>query len=312
MGSLLAVALKARKSVGVHAPPQTWLVRLLWLTLPVTLGELVSDALDGRSTPVVITAATMLWVGWAGGLLASLVSASWALVALRVVTPLAVLVGVVAAIAAPSTPSPVGWIGLVIAAVASVFSLSAEVGDGFINGGAYGDERRFPLRPPGVLLVGPIPLVWAAVALPLPLAALLLASQQWVLGVALGLCGTAAVWWGVRVLTRLTRRWCVFVPAGLTLVDDMALADPTLMRSGDITGIGPATVGTEALDLSAGAAGLILQIDLAVVGSFVPAAARNGVTEATGATAVLMAPTRPGALLAFADDRGLPVLNPAR
>ncbi len=298
--------------MGVHAPPQTWLVRLLWLTLPVTLGELVSDALDGRSTAVAITAATMLWAGWAGGLLSSLVSAPWALVALRVVTPLAVLVGIVAAVAAPSAPSPLGWLGLGIAAVAAAFSLSADVGDGFINGGAYGDERRFPLRPPGVLMFGPIPLVWTAVAVPLPLAGLLLAAQQWALGAAMCLFGVAAAWWGARVLSRLTRRWCVFVPAGLTLVDDMALADPTLMRSGDIAGLGPATVGTDALDLSAGAAGLILQIDLGIVGSFVPTVGRRGVTEPTDATAVLMAPSRPGALLAFADARGLPVINAAR
>ena len=90
-------------------------------------------------------------------------------------------------------------------------------------------------------------------------------------------------------------------------LDDMALVDPTLMRAEDVVRLGPAAVDTDALDLSAGAAGLILQVDLAAQGSVVPAARRGSVTEAVETSAVLFAPSRPGALLAHAAERGLPV-----
>lgn len=291
----------------MHASPINWLTRLLWLTLPLTLGELLSDALDGRSDAVVLVAAALAWAVWAGALLATLVRTPWALVAMRVTIPVAVAAGTWAAIVQP--PGALGWIGLASAAVAAVACCSAEVGYECINGAAYGDEARFPLRPPAALLVGPIGVVWALTTLPLPLAAMLLAAQQWALGAALAVAGTATAWWGVRVLSRLTRRWCVFVPAGITLVDDMALAEPTLMRAADIVSVGPAPAGTTALDLSVGALGLILQIDLDGEGDIVPAAPRGGVTEAVRASSVLIAPSRPGALVSMARERRIGVLS---
>ena len=285
----------------------TWLTRLLWLTLPITLGDLLAQSLADRSDAVQVVATVLAWGLWAAGLLAGLVRAPWALLVLRIVTPLAVVGGAVAAVG--DTPELLGWIGLATAAVAAVAAMSAEVGYECINGASYGDEARFPLRPPAVLLLGPIGLVWALTAVPLPVAALALAAEQWVLGGVLAVLGAGAAWWGVRVLARLTRRWCVFVPAGVTLVDDMALAEPTLMRSKDIVAVGPAAVGTDALDLSAGATGLILQIDLNGAGDFLPAAPRGGVTEPVSEASVLIAPSRPGALLRHARERGVGVVG---
>jgi hypothetical protein len=293
----------------VHASPITWLTRLLWLTLPLTLGDLVAAALEGRSTPVTVTATVLAWGLWAAGLLASLVRAPWALLVMRLVMPLAVVAGVAAAVAADSTPGALGWLGLATAAVAAVACCTAEVGYECINGAAYGDEARFPLRPPAVLLLGPIGLVWALTAVPLPAGLLALAARWWVAGALLVVLGSVAAWWGLRVLTRLTRRWCVFVPAGITLVDDMALADPTLMRSVDVVAIGPAPADTTALDLTAGASGLIVQVDLNGAGDFVPAAPRGGVTEAVRAASVLIAPSRPGALLRHARERRIGVVS---
>ncbi len=280
-----------------------WLNRLLWLTLPITLGDVLADALEDRSTAVTAVATVLAWGLWAAGLLTSLVRAPWALVALRTIAPLSVVAGAVAAVS--TAPGLLGWIGIATAAVASVAAMSAEVGNEFINGASYGDEQRFPLRPPAVLLLGPIAAVWGLTALPLPAAALALAAQQWLLGAALGLGGAAAAWWGVKVLTRLTRRWCVLVPAGLTLVDDMAIVDATLMRSGDIVSIGPAPADTDALDLSAGATGLIVQVDLGVEIDVTPVVARNAVAETVTAASILIAPSRPGALIRAAHDRGV-------
>lgn len=287
----------------MHAAPTTWLIRLLWFTLPLTLGDLVADWVAERSGPVGWAAIVMAWLVWAGGLLAALITVPWALLAMRVLMPLAVAAAAAAAV--DVTPGPLGWAGLVATAVAAVAALSAEVGYDYINGGSYGDEARFPLRPPAALLLGPIGAVWAVTALPVPIGVLTLAAEQWVAGAVVTAAGAGAAWWGVRVLSRLLGRWCVFVPAGITLVDDLALAEPTLMRATDIAAVGPAPADTSALDLSAGATGLILQIDLHTATGFLPAAPRGGVTEEVQATSVLLAPSRPGALIRRARERGL-------
>lgn len=281
----------------------TWLTRVLWLSLPLTLGDLLAGALDGASTGLRWTAMVLAWGLWAAGLLASLVTQPWALLLLRVVTPLAVVAGAVAAI--DTAPTALGWVGIAAAVLAAAAAMSADVGYELINGASYGDEARFPLRPPAVLLLGPIAAVWALTALPVPIGLLALGDQRWALGAVLVVLGGPAAWWGIRVLARLTRRWCVFVPAGITLVDDMALAEPTLMRRGDIVAVGPAPVDSTALDLSAGASGLILQVDLNGIGEVVPAAPRGGVTEAVRVSSVLFAPSRPGALLRHARERGI-------
>lgn len=93
----------------------------------------------------------------------------------------------------------------------------------------------------------------------------------------------------------------------MTLVDDMAVADPVLFRRRDVTRIGPAPADTTALDLSVGSTGLIVQIDVDPVLSVVPVAGRGAETEAREARSVLIAPSRPGALLAHADERRLAV-----
>ncbi len=291
----------------VRASPLTWITRALWLTLPLTLGDLLAGALDGRSDAVVVTGAVLSWGLWTATLLASLVLLPLTLLALRVMVPLALVAGVLAAI--DTAPDLLGWIGLVSAAIALVTAMSADVGIDFVNGASYGDERRFPLRPPAALLLGPVPLVWASMALPLPAAALALAARQWGLGAVVGLLGAAALVWGTRVLSRLTARWCVFVPAGITIVDDMALVDPVLLRAEHVVRLGPAPVDTTATDLSVGATGLILQVDLSVPVAVVPVVRRGGVTEATEVGSLLFAPSRPGALLAHAATRRIGVAS---
>ena len=289
----------------VNASPLTWALRALWLSLPLTVGDVIASALDGRSGSLRTAAVVLCWAVWAGGLLASLVTQPLALTALRMLAPLPLVAGVVAALS--GNPSALGWIGLAVAAVVLVVSLSAEVGADFIDGASYGDERRFGLRPPGALLLGPVPFVWVLAAVPLPVGVLLLSVEQWVLGVVLVLVGAATAWWGVRVLHRLSRRCLVFVPAGMTLVDELTLAEPVLFRRTSVMRFGPAPADTGARDLSGAAPGLILQIDVDPAVSLVPAAPRGGTTEATEERSVLIAPSRPGALLVHAGQRDLAV-----
>ena len=291
--------------MGVTASPLTWVVRALWLTLPLTCGDLVATTLDGRSGPVRGVAIGLAWAVWAAGLLASLVTQPSALTVLRTLAPLPLVASAVCAV--ESTPSAIGWLGLATSALVVVVAGSAVVGADFVDGASYGDERRFALRPPAVLLAGPIPLTWALTTLPLPLGALLLAAGRWFAGAVLVVAGAATAWWGFRVLHRLARRCVVFVPAGLTLVDELAAVDPVLFRRRDLHRIGPAPADTGALDLSAAASGLILQLDVDPPVTVAPTVGRGRDTESLEVRSVLIAPSRPGALLAHADERRLAV-----
>lgn len=291
--------------MGVTASPLTWVVRALWLTLPLTVGDLISSSLDGRSAGVRGAAIALAWALWAGGLLASLVLQPVSLTVLRILAPLPLAVSVVCAV--DVAPSGIGWVGVATSAVLLVAASSAAVGADFVDGASYGDERRFALRPPGVLLLGPLPLAWAVTALLLPIGILLSAARQWAAGAALAVVGALGAWWGFRVLHRLSRRCVVFVPAGLTLVDDLSAVDPVLFRRRDVHRIGPAPADTTALDLSAAATGLILQIDVDPAVAVTPTVGRGRTTEAVEARSVLIAPSMPGALLAHADERRLAV-----
>jgi hypothetical protein len=273
----------------------------LWLTLPLTLGDLLASSLDRRSSAVATTAAVLAWALWTLGMVSSLVPRPLALTLLRILAPLPVLAGVTAAVL--EAPGVLGWVGLGTAAIVAVAAFSADLGEDFIDGVSYGDERRMPLRPPAILLLGPLQGVWVLTVAPLLLGAGLLAAQQWVLGALFVVGGLATAWWGFQVLARLARRFVVFVPAGVTLVDPFALAEPALFRRDSIVRLGPAPAGSNATDLSAGATGLIVQIDLELAVTVLPVARRGGVSEPVETHSVLLAPTRPGAMLAGAESR---------
>lgn len=291
--------------MGVNVSPLTWALRALWLTLPLTVGDLVTAALADRSDAVGVTVVVLAWAVWAGGLLASLVVLPPALTALRILAPLPLAAAALGAVEV--TPSGAGWLGLAAAAVVVVLALSAEVGADFIDGASYGDERRFGLRPPGALLLGPVQLTWLLTVAPLLVGLPLLAARSWLVGGALTALGLATAWWGVGVLHRLSRRCLVFVPAGLTLVDELTVVDPILFRRRDVGRLGPAPADSNALDLSGAAPGLILQIDVDPPVPVLPTVGRRRETQVAAVDSMLVAPSRPGALLRHAGTRDLAV-----
>ena len=288
----------------MDASPLTWTTRALWILLPLTLGALLSDASSGTEAATGFTVAG--WAVWALGLFSSFVATPSALVLFRLAAPLPLLVGMVAAWS--DLPGSLGWIGLANAAAVAVLAMSADLGSGFINGSAYGDEQRVSLRTPTSLLIGPIQVVWVCTAVPLPLALSLLVQGQWVGGALLGVVGAVLAVAGFTALSRLARRWLVLVPAGLTIVDDMALAEPILLKRTAIVRLGPAPADSDAMDLTVGAGGLILQADLNEPVELVRAVTRRGAAGTpVETTSLLIAPTRPGDLLAIAEERKISV-----
>lgn len=279
-----------------------WLLRGLWATLPFTAGPALGAALHGASGPMRLVASSGLWVGWAAGMLAAAVPHPLALTALRVLAPAAVAAVVGAALGGHPSPPAAGW-----AVVALAWAFSPAVGARWVNGAAYPNERRYLLRVPGPLLFGPLALAWALAVVGVSAGPLLLAARQWVAGLAALAVGVPIAVVLVRSIHNLSRRWAVFVPAGMVLHDPLTLLDPVLFRRPTVAALRPASVGGEGLDLTQGAPGLALELLLTepVELTLVKPGRRLGRPETT--TRLVFTPTRPGAVVEEARTRRMPV-----
>ena len=281
-----------------------WILRAAWLVLPLTLGPALADGLDARATGLRTTASVGLWVLWSVGLLATLIPHPATLTAVRIGGPATTAAAVWAAV---TTDEPVGTVIAATAGlVVGVAALSAPVGDLFVDGASYGDERRFLLRGPGpvVLLLGP--LAWVVITLGTITGPLLLADSRWIPGAAACVIGFPAAALGARALNQLSRRWVVLVPAGFVLHDHLALSEPTLLPRSGISSVGPARQDTDALDLSQAAHGMAIEVRCTEPHEMLPAT-RNTVAEVQSVPAFLFTPARPDALLAEAARRRLTV-----
>lgn len=287
-----------------------WAPALIWLSLPLTAGTSFAHALDQRSAPVTLTAAIGLWSIWVIGLIAALAPSSVSLTTIRIVMPASVAAAAWAAILAPNGADVAESFALGITSMCAVLSLSAPVGYTFINGSSYGDEQRFPLRPPGPVVLGPLELVWVAMVASVLAGPLLLAAKQWIPGaiitvLAIGLCVV-----GARALHQLSKRWLVFVPAGLVLVDRTSLLDALLVQRHVVSSIGVAEEDSVAIDLSAGAIGPQVELRLSTTDAIIPTPARRDrhkMIEPIDIDAVRFTPSRPGWVLDAAKERRLSV-----
>jgi hypothetical protein len=278
-----------------------WPARCTWLALPLLIGPVLGDGLDGASDSVQWVASIGLWSTWAGVLVATLVPRGTSLTALRIAVPAAALAVLVASFSAPAASVALGAVGAIASLVGAFLPTTGEA---FVDGESYGDERRFPLRVPGPLLAGPVVLAWAAVVVGVTAGPLFLAARQWVVGVVLLAAGLPLAWRAVKTLHVLSTRWLVVVPAGVVLHDPLALADPVLFRRQSVKALEPAVTGTEALDLTGGALGLALEVQLVeTVPLPTVAKGRRAETETVDTTAFLFTPSRPGALLAATRSR---------
>ena len=304
-----------------------WAAAIIWLTLPLLAGPVFADALDPCSPGFQHTASIGLWGFWGIGLVAALVPSTVSLTALRILAPASLVAAAWAVLASPDRADATASIALAVTSLVTVIALSAFVGDRFVNGSSYGDERRMPLRAPGALLLGPLPLTWLVVVGGGCAGPLLLALRNWIPGALLLIVGWPAAAIGVRALHGLSQRRLGFVPAGVVVVDRMVLTDALLVQRQRVAGIGivEAIAGTRTMgrsaanadpdsdthtdtDLTAGALGPRLRIALSTPELIVPAASRlrrSEPIEPYEVGAVLVVPSRPGWALAEARTRRL-------
>lgn len=282
-----------------------WAARLSWLLLAVLGGAAFGQALAPHSRPVQMIGTVLAWAAWGAVAAALLVPSTVSLTVVRSIVPAAVVTSVVAAFGAEGALAATAAVGLALLSAALV--LSGGLGEVFAQASAYGDERRFPLRPPLAFLV-PTVVSWSVLCACAIVGPLALAARGWFVGVPLTAAAGALGWFLGRRFHRLSRRWLVLVPAGVVVHDHLVLADTAMFQRSTVEGIGLALEGTEAADLTGPAAGNALEIALREMATVVLAPTRdkpNG--TALHVRSVLVAPTRPGRAMLGAADRRLPI-----
>ena len=295
---------KAAGSIGVKPPTPpggTLPVRLLpvaWASLAVLAGPAAAGAVDSWSPAPRALASVAAWLVWGVVLLATLVPRPAGLTALRVAAPLATVLAAVSA-------SSVGR-GEAAAAVASTLTVTAiaftaAVGHRFVNGPAYGDERRFPLRVPPALLLGPLPVAVLLLSAGATAGPLLLANGRLVPGVvALAVGAPVAAALG-RSLYALSQRWAVLVPAGHVLKDPLTLVDPVLFPRDRIASLRPLPYPTapadDILDIRLGAVAGSLVLELTDEAMLFRTRGRVRGGDMVHARRIAFSPTRSEAML---------------
>jgi len=261
------------------------------------IGAGIGGFLDDRSAAVQMTGTTLAWAVWGTVVVASFISHPKTLTVLRIGTP-AVASFMIFAVFNQGTSG-----GQIISAAVSVavllLSFSAEIGSIYVQASAYGDEKRFALRPP-VALIAPILLSALIADLSIISLPLLVAAKDWpVAAVSLAGLYVSAKYLLPRIHS-LSRRWLVFVPAGVVIHDEIVLSINLMIRKQDLSQIQLARDNSAAADLSALTWGVPLEfsfnkpldVSLTSIG-----AKHLNTVSAIHAQSVLIAASRPGAVL---------------
>jgi hypothetical protein len=282
-----------------------WPARVAWVILAVTAPAPLADALATRSGAVVALTWVALGAAWTGGLVALLVPRTASLTAVRLLVPAGPVVAVFAAWAGPG-PEAIDLVAVTAGAIALAAVLAPWFTEAWVDGSSYGAEQRLPLSTPPLLAGVVAPLTWAAVAIAAVTGPLLIATGRWLPGVVAVAVGAVVVRFGARSMHQLSRRWVVLVPTGLVVHDPLTLPEPHLFLRTATASIGPAPADTDALDLTAGASGLAVQLTMREpVELLVREPGRS--TTTIQRRAVVFTPARPAHLLDRARAHRLPV-----
>ncbi len=274
---------------------------MVWIIQPFTVGALIGDALNSTGSDFRTAASWMAWLSWAA-----------ILVILAVPQPLTLTLGRIGAAAilptalwaAANTDSDaLVIVGVSSAIVAALAPLFPAVGERFIDAASYGDEQRYPLRPPGQVLLFLVVPTWAVSVAAISAGPLLLAAHRWGFGAAAILIGLPISLVGYRAMSRLTSRFLVFVPHGIVIHDLVNLAEPVLVKVHEISTFGPARVDASTTDLTSQALGLALELRF-VEPIGLPIVIGRDEAEETTVDSLMVSPSRPAAVLQTAARRG--------
>ncbi len=282
----------------------------VWIVQPFSAGVVIGEALGDATEPFRTSVSVAAWIAWLVILLAIAVPRPATLTIARVGTAGGLIGTLWAAWDVEANHTDTGATTLTIGLAASIAAVATinlpGVADRFLDGVSYGDERRFALRVPGpVLVVALIPSVLIVIA-GLSAGPLLLADERWVGGAIVAVVGFGVAWFPLNALHRLTKRFLVFVPNGLVVHDPTQLREPVLFAKREIAGLAPAPADTTAKDITAAALGLALELRFATPTDLSFVSGRT-TTDNETVRSLLIAPTRPTAVMATALERGITI-----
>jgi hypothetical protein len=298
--------------MGHHprSPGVSLLVRLqpvAWASLVVTAGPAAAAAVNDWSNAPRAVASLLLWAAWAAALLASFAPRPLGLTVLRVAAAAAAVLSLAAV---PAAGPAKGLLALCGTLAAALVAFTPAVGYRFVNGAAYGEERRYPLRVPPALLLGPVPMAALIIVGGVGAGPLLLADERWIAGVVALALAVPLVKVAGRSVYALSQRWAVLVPAGIVLKDPLTLVDPVLFPRERIASLRPLPFPTapaqDILDLRLGAVAGSLVLELTEEAQLFRALGRQRGGESVKARRLAFSPRQPEALLAEAATRRKP------
>lgn len=267
------------------------------------IGAGVGELLDDRSASVQITGTTVAWVVWGAVVIASFISHPITLTVLRIGTPVVAAFIVFIAVTQGSSGSQI--IGAAVGVAILLLSFSAEIGGIYVQASAYGDEKRFALRPP-VVLIAPVLLSVLIADLSILGLPMLVAAKNWAVAIIALIGFFISVKYLLPRIHLLSRRWLVFVPAGIVVHDEIVLSINLMIRKQDLLQMRLARDNSAAADLSALTWGVPLElsfnkpldVSLTAIG-----AKHLKAVSAIHAQSVLIAASRPGSVLNAYDTK---------
>jgi len=245
---------------------------------------------DDSSTATSIALLAWGWALWVLTAIELLVPSPISLTTVRCVAPLAVIASFVAV-------SPLSIFASVVALIIVFSPLCADV---MVQGGAYGEEKRFALRTP-VPQMAPTVVAWAVLSFALIGGSLLVTQQQYITGVPLVIIGIVLATRVPKMLHRHARRWLVVVPAGIVIHDHLVLAETVMSPRSKIASLTVVAEAGASADFTGGVAGSRLAVQLREADKIVLSRITAKIlktTEALHVTTFSVAPRRLAAALA--------------
>lgn len=273
-----------------------WVLRVLVAVLPF-VGASVDALVASNSVAVQNTTVGLAWSLWAICIFSVFFLHPITLTLLRLVSP--VIATVLILVATKNVAQTAEVFCAAIGVAILLLSFNADIGNEFVQASAYGDEKRFLLRPP-VALVTPVVIASTILIIVTICAPLLLAAKNLPIGLACTATSALSIWFLARRIHQLSRRWFVFVPAGFVVHDETLLGTNLMIRKQDLINLQFAERNSQAADLTAVTWGVPLELSFKQpqdVSLTSLSAKHLKSLSAIHASSVLIAPSRPGAVL---------------
>ena len=278
-----------------------WVLRLVVAVLPFVVTD-ASRLFGDSSLGVRNTAAVVSWLLWAASIFAVFVLHPIALTALRIASP--TIATLLIALALTDATDARSIAGSALGVAMLLLAFNAEVGNSFVQANAYGDEKRFLLRPP-VALIAPTVLAGAVLISASIAAPMLFAAERFVAAGFATVISAISIWFFPRRIHQLSRRWFVLVPAGFVVHDETLLGTNLMIRKQDVISVDFAKRDTQSADLTAMTWGVPLDLEFKQpldVSLSALSARHLKASSAIHAKSILVAPSRPGAVLRAITD----------